>query len=228
MCPELSFIGNNRLEIYYHLTHGLNSEIYLEFTEFEINIRTINDTIVTFSSHILESVADNYPTGKFLLLNDKEQLSTIKAVLKRKTATIGIYVECDNLYFSYKYKVKKEEIEHTLCLGKLQDVRELDDLLISILNRTKRIFNESVPYDEDIYPQLLLEKDIEPSKFEFDVISIDGVMLNKNDLLRILRVYGNHTQELYFSYNRELGIAMFESSNHFMLVYNKLVNKIES
>lgn len=230
-----STIGEEREKIYYHLTHSLSSVITFEFSECTLNVRTFTDTMMSYSSHPFTYIAeDYYPLERYLVISDSEHLKFFKSLLKRKKATIGFQCDDKNIYLFYEYdslkkvegegKRKKCKETGKFLLGEFLLKEQLPDNVRLAINCSERE-SDFAQNHGDILPQLLIELEIGFSKFEFDVISISGILINKNDVAKILSMFGKCLNFLYFSYDSSTRIAVFDSPESFLTVYNTTVEK---
>ncbi len=242
MNKMFSTIKTEREKIYYHLTHSLSNLITLEFDECDLCLRSYTDTMMSFSRHSFYAIhEDNYPLNNYLIIEDTEHLKFLKSLLKRKKATIGFKLEADGIYLCYDYDTYEKELKlldnneqkivkrkvnksGTLLLGRALEEKDLPDNARLAITYVERESVFSADYGE-VYQKLLTEAHVDITKFEFEVISLDSILVNKRDVIKMLNVFEKNINFLYFSYEPNTKIVSFDSPESFLTIYSTAVSR---
>lgn len=230
-------LGKERVELAYHLTHALTvsmlpPQIFIELYSDYLNCWTLNNTMASFSRHWFESSCEEPVPDVIAHIEDKEILKEFKQLLKRKTAGIEFEVRGDLLVCTYEYTVtkktedgrKKVLSEGELVLG--EDRLERPSTLETVLSCCGEGNYDKV-FEASILPAVQEAIKTEDSKYEYDVISIEDILLSKKDLRKLMRVYGDNVEGLYMSYNVADNIVSVDCPNSPIVVYMQVVEKIK-
>lgn len=201
-----------------------SSNLYLEFTGWYIDCVSYTDTIITINQITLETAGENAPSDVVVYLDDPDILRELKTVLGRKKALIGFESTDEGILCHYAYealvktgeivdgKERREKTIVTDCIsfGKGISSSELGQ---RFHHRNTSVLWRFSPLNQDnnVLPLLKEQKKIPLGKLNFDVIEIEGVLFNKQDVLKMLQVFKNNITQLYCEYDPAHGVACFTS-----------------